>query len=182
MRRLAVVGVFAVTSLAAAATSPDLGRIRKVYVLSMGSGLDQYIANRLAETGSFEVTTDPKAADAILTDRVGEQFERHLKELYPELDPKPVKEEAKPTDSKATDSKASKSDAEKSTVASYKDDRPVSSFSRGRGNIFLIDRASRNVVWSTYERPKNRSSDELNHVAGRIAKNLQKAAGSATKP
>lgn len=180
MRRGALVGALCVLSVLAEVPHPELARIRKLYVLSMGNGLDQYIANRLAETGVFEVTTDPVAADAILTDAVGESFERRLKDLYPPPPEPPKETSAVAANSDAKDSK--KKDTDTTTVYSFKDERPVSSFSRGRGNIFLVDRSTRNVVWSTYERPKTRSPDELNHVAGVIARQLKKAARNGTKP
>ena len=46
--------------------------------------------------------------------------------------------------------------------------------SRARGTIFLIDRKTRNILWSVYERPKNTSPDEMNHVADKIAGKLGK--------
>ena len=37
-------------------------------------GLDQYLANRLTDDHIFQVVTDPKQADAVFTDRIGEAF------------------------------------------------------------------------------------------------------------
>jgi hypothetical protein len=177
MRRLALVGAMSIIAMLAEVPHPDLAHVRKIYVLSMGSGLDQYIANHLAETGLFEITTDPAVADAILTDSVGETFERRLKELYPP--PPPPETADKSAESGSKDAK--KKESEPVTMYSFKDERPLSSFSRGRGNIFLVDRSTRKVVWSTYDRPKSRTPDELNHVGDTIAKQLKKAATAGTK-
>src|SRR5260370_42250918 len=43
---------------------------------------------------------------------------------------------------------------------------------RGRGNFFIVDRKSRNVLWSVYERPKDSSPGELSRTAERIVKRL----------
>ncbi len=137
-----------------AAGNPQLAQIRTVYLLPMGSGMDQHLATRITELGIFEVVTDPKRADAIITDHVGASFEKKLEELYPPPAPDPEEEDQK------TDSKNSAT--------------PVTgAFGRGKGTVFLVDRKSRGVIWSIYERPKNMSSDELHHVAGKIANHLQ---------
>ena len=47
------------------------------------------------------------------------------------------------------------------------------SFNRGQGNFFVVDRNSRNVIWSVYERPKNSTPGELSKTAGRVVKRLQ---------
>jgi len=44
----------------------------------MRGGLDQYLANRLTNGGVFRVVTDPKLADAVLTDHMGTEFETQL--------------------------------------------------------------------------------------------------------
>jgi hypothetical protein len=45
--------------------------------------MDQYLANRLTSLGVFQVVTDPKKADAIFTDGLGEAFEGRLAEWFP---------------------------------------------------------------------------------------------------
>ena len=49
----------------------------------MSKGLDQYLANRLTNDHVFQVVTDPKLADAFLTDRVGESLQSKLEEIFP---------------------------------------------------------------------------------------------------
>ncbi len=74
---------------AGAVTNPQLQQVRSVYILPMSGGMDQYLANKISRQGLFLVVTDPLKADAILTEQIGEPFERKLDELYPP--PKPVK-------------------------------------------------------------------------------------------
>jgi hypothetical protein len=45
---------------------------------------------------------------------------------------------------------------------------------RSKGAVFLVDRKTRNVLWSDYVRPKSAQPDELNHVADKIAAQLEK--------
>lgn len=142
--KLAVLFAAAVTTLFAAGS----GDYRAVYILPMSSGLDQFLAIQLTTGDIVQVVTDPQKADAILTDHIGAGFEQKLEELY---GPKPKTED--------------EGAAFKSTMA------PMS---RGKGAIFLVDRKTRNVVWSDYVREKNTSSDELNHVAAKIAGKLAK--------
>ena len=51
--------------------------------------------------------------------------------------------------------------------------RRVGSFSRSRGNIFIVDRKSKNVIWSVYDRPKDTSSGEMSKTAERVVKRLR---------
>ena len=45
-------------------------------------------ASRLTEDHIFQVVTDPKQADAVFTDQIGEIFEAKLADLFPAPDPK----------------------------------------------------------------------------------------------
>ena len=56
---------------------------QSVYIMKMGNGFDQYLANNLTQEKLMRVVTDPQKADFILTDRLGESFEAKLGELYP---------------------------------------------------------------------------------------------------
>lgn len=144
--------------LAFGGVDAPLQKVQNIYVLSMGGGMDQFLANRLARTGLVQVAADPKTADTILTDRLGQAFEQKMDELYPAAPP------AKDPDDD------SKSDKKFKTP-----DEPthLSSFSRGRGTYFLVDRRTRQVVWSIYERPKNTSPDELNRTAAKVIDRLK---------
>src|SRR5258707_14167007 len=112
--------------LASASFGAGIAEVQSVYLLPMTGGLDQYLANRL--TGVFRVVTDPKLADAVFTDRLGEPFEHKLTELY-----------APPADSDKDDKEA-------------KRETPVSSFGRGKGTVFLVDLKSRAVIWSSFQK------------------------------
>jgi hypothetical protein len=132
------------------------------------------------------VVTDPKKADAILTDRVGESFENKLDELYPPP-PAPKPAETKPAaDSTAdsTKSDSTKSDSTKSESKLVIKGDPLAgvdltggarptTMGHGKGNIFIVSRGSRSVLWSIYEPPKNNTPRELTKTAERVVKHLQ---------
>jgi hypothetical protein len=162
-----------------AAVNPELKQVNTVYILAMGSGMDQYLANRLTTLGVFQVVTDPQKADAIITDRLGETFETKFKELYPPPAPPPPPTPPAPV-------KDAKDDKDTKTVVpvdkTTKDDkgqadesgaRRVGSFNRSRGNIFIVDRKSKNVIWSVYERPKDSTPGEMSKTAERVVKRLR---------
>ncbi len=144
MKTLAAVAFIAVSLFAQSAA-------RTVYVLPMAGGLDQYLAEKLTSGHVMKVVADPKIADLVLTDRLGEAFEQKMTEI-------------RAGDDKKADSKS--------------DDRTHSAFrsSKGKGTIFLVDAKSRAVLWSDYEKaPVSDSSDTLSQEAERIAKKLQAA-------
>src|SRR5882762_6371235 len=117
MKWLLVCALLAISSLGA-----GVAEVHSVYLLPMSGGLDQYLANRLS--GVFRVVTDPKLADAVFTDRLGEPFEQKLAALYP-------------------------SDATEETEKDDKDGKKNAqspSFGRGKGTIFLVDLKTRAVV------------------------------------
>lgn len=148
-----------------AATIEQLKEVSNVYILSMAGGMDQYLANQLAIAGVFHVVTDPKKADAILTDHVGEGFEKKLDELYP---PPPTAEQLKKQDDADKDRRPG-FDMRGASVG-----RPVSSFSAAKGNYFLVDRKSRAVLWSAYEPPaKDSTPRAMTKVAARVVKHLE---------
>jgi hypothetical protein len=140
--------------LALACCAADLPAVESVYLLPMSNGLDQHLANRLAASGLFRVVADPKQAKAIFTERLGEVFEERLKTLLAPAEPKP-----------STQNKADEAAVPR-----------VSSFGKGKGTIFLVDAASRRVLWSTYEKPRNSSPQEQDRTAQRIVDRL-KASG-----
>lgn len=129
----------------------DLTEFKTVYVLPMSSGLDQFLATKLTNGAALQVVTDPMKADVIFTDRIGSGFEQQLDELFgqkPKVD-----------------------DKDKITGSQRSFSSPIS---HGKGLIFLVDRRSRNVVWSMYTKPKSSAPDDLNHVAGEVASKLEK--------
>jgi hypothetical protein len=138
MRRLVL---FFATAAACLAQPP-----RSVYVLPMAGGLDQYLAAQLTHEKVLQVVADPKLADAVLTDRLGEAFERKLAQISPR------------------DDDEDSSDAPRHTFQS----------SGAKGTVFLVDTKSRQVLWSDFEKPlTKRSAEKLSKQAGRIVKRLQ---------
>ena len=161
--------------------NPQLRQVKRVYILAMGSGMDQFLANQFTKEGIFEVVTDPKAADAIVTDQVGAPFQKKLDDLYaPPPQPKapeattPAPDSNTPLDvgDNPPEPKASKKDPFDGVDFSGGGNRS-SSFGRSKGNIFVVDRNSRIVLWSVYERPKNSSSGELTKTAARVVRHLK---------
>jgi len=153
---------------------PELTRVKTVYLLTMSKGLDQFLANELTRRRVVQVVTDPQKADALITDAVGPALERAFERLYPA--PKPVEEPKKKKDE----------DDEEDKKASFEvqggmKDRPVSTFSRGKGTIFLVSRETRNVLWSLYERPRSSRPDELDVTSKIVARELKGALKAARR-
>jgi hypothetical protein len=160
----------------------QLNTIQTVYLLPMGSGLDQYIANRLTAARVLQVATDPLKADAIFTDRLGEAFEARFTELYitPEeerkkAEEKKAREKEKKEKGKKQDQEEAADEQDDSGKAADKPPMRASSFSRGKGTLFLVERKSRNVVWSIYDQPKSSTPDEMDRLAGRVVDRLKKS-------
>ena len=145
-----------------AAVNPQLKQVTKVYILSMTGGMDQYLANNLTRMGVFQVVTDPQSADAIITDRLGEPFENKLKDLYPPPAPPAPKK----------DEKSAKDKDDKTDMTGGQQFR-VSSFGKGKGTFFIVDRNTRNVLWSTYAPPKDTTTGELSKTAERVIRRLK---------
>jgi hypothetical protein len=123
--------------------------VKTVYILPMAGGLDEYLAVRLTTGVVLQVVTDPQKADAVLTDHLGEGFQKSFDELYGTV--------------LATASDSSQNFAR------------VGGGQRAKGAFFLVDRKTRDVVWSDEERPRGKSADELRRIASRIADHLNKA-------
>ncbi len=145
-----------------------LADVKAVYFLPMAQGMDQYLANHLVKAGFYQVVTDPKRADAVFTDQVGEALEAQLKELYPEPGAGGEKKGEGAKDQPAT--------AASGDITAYAGAKPRStSFGRGRGNLFLVDVKSRTVLWSIHARPKQTTPSHLDATAARVVKALDQA-------
>jgi len=140
--------------------------VKTVYLLPMAGGLDQYLALQLTSGGVLQVVTDPKKADAILTDGIGARLEDSLSALYGEAGKERNEKNDKKDDDKSSSGKAG------SETFTHPAMRPLSG---GHGVVFLVNRSTRDVLWSTYERPKNTQPDELKHAAKNIVNRLAKA-------
>jgi hypothetical protein len=149
----------------------ELPAVHTVYLLPMTRGLDQYLANRLTNEHVFQVVTDPKQADAIFTDRIGEAFEEKLADLFPS--PERVSHAAPKSDGPA----APKSDGPAlltETVNKLSDPVTSSTFGRARGMVFLVDPKSHHVIWSAYQPPKDTSAPQMEHAASDIVMRLKR--------
>jgi len=158
----------------------ELSGVHTVYVLPMSKGLDQYLVNRLTNDHLFQMVTDPKLADAFLTDRVGESLQTKLEEIFPPPAPeKPAPaEKAEPTAAKASkadkDTDSSSNPMLGDTVNKLTVAGANSSFGRAKGTVFLVDAKSRQVVWSVYQLPKGSSAKELDRTASDIVSRLKR--------
>jgi hypothetical protein len=177
MKRLA----FLLSCSAALACAADLSSVHNVYLLKMSKGLDQFLANRL--TGTFQVVTDPKLADAVFTDQIGEGFQAKLEELYP---PPDADKPAPPAKPKSGEDETSPLVTD--TVNKLQNPATNSSFGRSKGTVFLIDAKSHQVIWSIFQPPKDASAKALDTTAKDIVsrvkeslKNLDKAKQTASK-
>jgi hypothetical protein len=155
------------TTIAFAAVNPQLKQVNTVYILAMTGGMDQFLANQITASGVFQVVTDPKNADAIITDRVGEPFETKLNELYP-----PPAPPAPPVPA-ADDAKQKTGDQKKAGMDLGAGASRVNAGGRGKGNLFIVDRKSRNVLWSIFEPPKDSTPGELSKTAEKVVKRLK---------
>jgi len=160
MKRMKLL-LFFLGSLACAA---DLANVHKVYLMPMPRGLDQYLANRLASQHLFQVVTDPKLADAVFTDRLGEAFEIQLADFTAPKNPEPA---AKPADNNAASMFTD-------TVNKVSSPALNSSWGRAHGTVFLVDAKSRSVVWSTYDPPRGTTAGQLDHTASDIVVRIKK--------
>jgi hypothetical protein len=164
----------------------SLGEVKSVYLMPMSNGLDQYLADRLTHDHVLQVVTDPKAADAMITDRLGDSFQQQLFKLRPELKPLPPPKPAKKKDAAKDGDKDSAKDEDKDSDKDEKKDEDmqvISSFHAARGTVFLVHARTQQVVWSTYEKPGSHDPKSMERTASKIAKLLEKElAPSAAAP
>jgi len=155
-------------ALGALAWAADLDAVKTVYVLSMAHGLDQHLANHLTNDHVLQVVTDPKLADAILTDRLGESFQTKLETISPNPEPvKPADDEDKPADKSQNPFLQNPQNSVAAPAAG-------SSWGRANGMVFLVDAKSREVLWSIYDPAKSSASKELDRTAMDIVSRLKK--------
>ncbi len=138
--------LFLISGVALAAQLSD---VHSIYLMPMTGGLDQYLAGQLTTDHSFRIVADPKLADAVLTDHLGKGFEQELALISSDPEDKPAH---------AGDSTAR---------------RPMSSFGRGRGTVFIVGVRSREVLWSSYQKPRGSSPEDYERTARHIVKKLQ---------
>ncbi len=145
------------------ASAAQLKDVKSVYFYPMSSGFEQHLANRIANEHVFQVVTDPKLADAVFTDDLSEAFLYKLDHIQ-----KPA------TPANTSGSTGSMTTGE---VVPH-----GSSFTRGKGTLFLVDAKTKLVLWSIYRKPKNTTPSELNKAAKRIVNSLEIANGTKVAP
>jgi hypothetical protein len=191
MKRLA----FLLGCSCALMSGAELSGVRSVYVLPMSRGLDQYLANRLTNEHTFQVVTDPKMADAVFTDHLGESFQNQMETMYPPPPPPPpVKVEADVNDKGEKSEKGEKKDKKKQaddakglglitdTVNKLSNPALTSGFGRAKGTVFLVDAKSHQVVWSTFEPPKGTANNDLDRTASDIVNRIKKDLNPGSNP
>ena len=142
----------------------DAAKVHTVYLMPMGRGLDQYLANQLTRDHVFDVVTDPKTADAVFTDRLGPTFEQKLADL---TNPEPVSPPPKDKDDAAANPPSL-------ADALQKVSPPVSTFGAGKGTVFLVDPKTHHVLWSAYKPSRSSNSDDVNRTASDIVSRLKR--------
>jgi hypothetical protein len=176
---MTIMGVFRILALLVlplvlAAEHAELSQVQTVYLLPMGNGFDQYLANRLTQLGPYRVVTDPQLADAVFTDRLGKPFEIRFGELFAQPAEAAPAEPASPEPAQGEEA----SDKAEPVVRKSADESrrviPPSSFGRGKGTVFLVDRKSRRVIWSAFENPKMTTPEMLDSTAERLVKQLKR--------
>ena len=130
-----------------------------VYLLSMPSAFDQYLAQQLIQRDAATVTADPTQAAVVLTDRIDTEFLRTMRELFPR--------EGEQTPSEEDNS------IEDSGIAPP---RPVNRPQRRpQGVLFLVDVSSRTVLWSTFIDEFELEPSKLEKQAREVVNRLEKA-------
>jgi hypothetical protein len=146
--------LFSVAALAMsmAASAAGVGDVKTVYLMPMSNGLDQYLAVQLTTGAVLQVVVDPQKADAVLTDHLGESFEQSLADLH---------------GAKSHNSEKDQNEDGGGTFA-----HSGMQGQKGRGNIFLVNSKTHDVLWSFYEFPKDKTPGGMKRTAGRIAAKL----------
>lgn len=168
------------SAVCAAAEAPELAQVHNVYILPMANGVDQYLANHLTRRNVFRVVTDPKLADAIFTENMGPGFSDKMDELYPPPEKEKEKEKAPPPEAKKEDKSGPGDASAPPPFGELKNaDQPrdifrpkISPWTRGKGNLFLVSRQSRAVIWSVFDRPKDARPKSLDHMAESVVRKL----------
>jgi hypothetical protein len=165
MKRLAL--LFCCTATLACAA--DLTTVHTVYLLKMAKGLDQFLANRLTTDHIFQIVTDPKLADAVFTDQIGEGFQMKLEEIFPTPE---AEKPAPPPKPEKTEDEANPLLGD--TVNKLSNPGMNSSFGRSKGTVFLVDAKSRQVVWSVYQPSRGGTPKDMDRTANDIVSRIRK--------
>jgi len=162
---------------AMALSGADLTGVHTVYVMPMAHGFEQFLANTLTNEHVFVIVTDPKKADAVFTDQIGAGLQDKL-DVMLTVPPPPEK----------TDTAAVAKDDPKAHKSSLVDPENKlqnpsanSTIGHGKGTFFVVDTKSRQVLWSTYELPRDSTSKESDRISSAIVSRLRKDMGLTKK-
>jgi hypothetical protein len=136
----------------------QLKDVKSVYLYPMPGGFEQLLASRLVNDHVYQVVTDPKLADAVFTDSLSDAFLYKLDHI--QTPPQPVN-----------------SSGSISSMSTNVEAPHASSFSRGKGTLFLVDAKTKQVVWSIFQEPKDHTPAALNKLAKKAADQLEIANG-----
>ena len=156
MRHFLFFATFLIASAAIALAQSPVAAAKNVFLTPMPGGLEQYLAMHLTNGSVLQVVTKSSKADVIFTDRIGEDLEKTLADL----------------DSKAPAVNSGKAGE---VVFARPTNRPLS---RAKGTVFLVNRQTGDVIWSTLEQPKSTSISDVDSAARRIVEKLAKARGA----
>lgn len=165
-----IAGAFAQSASATPSASlgnVELAQIQTIYIMPMANGFDQYLANRLRSIPNFRIVTDPSKADAFFTDRLGAGFETKLEEYENTA-------AAKEKEKEMTQSGQDPSSLPVSQQGLKLAPKMISSIGRGKGNYFIVDKRSRIVLWSIFEKAKDPMPKTLDRSADHIIDVLRK--------
>jgi hypothetical protein len=156
------------SGLCAAAAPPQLPAAGKLYLWPMINAFDQYLAEQITADGVFEVVVDPKLANTIMTERIDSTFLKAMDELFP-----------RPAANGESEKAAANTKNDDSIEGGGRDRRPAN-HPRGqaRGTLFLVDVASRKVVWSTYLKEFDPSPNKLHSQAGSVVEKLRESSAA----
>ncbi len=143
-------------------SAAQLKDVKSVYFYPMPGGFEQLLASRIVNDHVYNVVSDPKLADAIFTDSITAAFLYKLEHINT---PPPA-----PSPSGAA-----------SSMTAYVEAPHASTFSRGKGTLFLVDAKSKQVVWSIFDKPKDNSPATLNKAAKKIVDKLELDNGMKTR-
>jgi len=150
--------------LASALPAAELAGGSTVYIFPMSHGMDQYLANRLTNDHVLRVVTDPKLAEVFFSDRIGQAFQAQVDAAIPK--PAPAKETAKP------ESRSNLPFGD--PVNKVENPALNSAFGHSKGNVFLVDAKTHQVIWSTFDLPKDDTSRQLDRTASEIVNRIKK--------
>jgi hypothetical protein len=155
------------SGLCVAAAPPQSPAAGKLYLWPMSNAFDQYLAEQITADGVFEVVVDPKLANTIMTEKIDSTFLAAMDEFFPRA----VENQSE---------KAAENTKKDDSIESDSRDRRPANRPRGqaRGTLFLVDVASRKVVWSTYLKEFDPSPNKLHSQAGNVVEKMRESSAA----